>query len=67
MQLLTTTKCGKEDSSNDKIPSQWFVLEGIPTPHQMDALASCCHDGTLTLSNGHCISIDPSIRFILEV
>lgn len=45
----------------------WFILEGTPTPGQMDALASCCHENTLTLSNGHSVFLDPSIRFILEV
>ena len=47
--------------------SHWFILEGVPSPAQMDALASSCQDHTLTLSNGHSIALDPAVKFVLEV
>lgn len=47
--------------------SQWFILDGSPTPNQMETMAACCLDESLTLSNGHSVPLDSSIRFIFEV
>lgn len=54
-------------TSSNKTSSHWIVLEGVPTPYQMDALAASCQDNTITLSNGHSFPLDSSIKFILEV
>ena len=58
---------GEGSSVGGKVGVQWFILDGTPTPDQMDTLASCYHESTLTLSNGHSIFLSPSIKFILEV
>ncbi len=48
-------------------PGSWVVLEGALSPAQLDSLLACDGDGPLHLSNGQCLTVDPSIRFIMEV
>ncbi len=47
-------------------PGAWVVLEGAPSQAQLDSLLTC-HRGQLLLANGQSVTIDSSIRFIIEV
>ncbi len=47
-------------------PGTWVVLEGPLSPAQLDSLLAC-DGGPLHLSNGQCLTVDPSIKFIVEV
>lgn len=63
----TSSGNSSSSTSSSKTSSHWIILEGVATPYQMDALAASCQDNTITLSNGHSFSLDPSVKFILEV